>query len=78
MKTLAILFLFCVSVYGAGTTTTNVDGDITTKVFERKTDDGKPKMRIETLYRGKEKVLEILSQTNEQGTLTVSFREIFC
>ena len=42
MKTLAILLLVCASVRGADLTTTNVIGDITTKVRERTAEDGKP------------------------------------
>ena len=74
MKTFIILFLFCASVYGADTTTTNVVGDITTKVAERTTPDGKPEFRVETVYRGKAKILQILSRPNKQGTLAVVSR----
>jgi hypothetical protein len=75
MKTLALLILFCASVYGADTTTTtNIVGDITTKVFERTAKDGKPKMRTETVYRGGKKILQTVSQPNEQGKLVVVYR----
>ena len=74
MKTLALLILFCASVYGADTTTTNIVGDITTKVFERIAKDGKPKMRIETVYRGGEIILQTVSQPNKQGRLVVFSR----
>ena len=74
MRTLAILFLLCASVYGADTTTTNVVGDITTKVRERTAKDGKPEVRIETVYRGKTKILQIFSRPNKQGTLAVDSR----
>ncbi|MGA3285220.1 MAG: hypothetical protein ABSD57_12295 [Verrucomicrobiota bacterium] len=77
MKTLAILFLLCASVYGADTITTNVVGDITTKVLERTAKDGKPEVRIETVYRGKTKILQILSRPNKQGTLAVVSRSYF-
>src|SRR5689334_1289560 len=74
MKTLAILILFCSSLYGADITTTNVVGDITTKISERSDEDGKPNLRIETVYRGKTKVLQILSRRNKQGTLAIVSR----
>jgi hypothetical protein len=77
MKTFAILFLLCTSVYGADTTTTNIVGDITTKVSEHTAKDGKPEFRIETVYRGKTKILQILSRPNKQGTLAVVSRSYF-
>jgi hypothetical protein len=74
MRTLAILILFCASLYGADSTTTNIVGDITTKVSGRTAKDGKPEVRIETVYRGKTKVLLILSRRNRQGVLAVVSR----
>ena len=74
MKTLAILILFCTSLHGADTTTAKIVGDITTKISERAGKDGKPDVRIETVYRGKTKVLQILSRRNKQGALTVVSR----
>ncbi len=75
MRTLAILFLFCASVYGADTTTTtNIVGDITTTVSERSGKDGKPAMRIETVYRGKTEILQTLSRPSKQGTLAIVSR----
>jgi hypothetical protein len=74
MKTFAILILFCTSLYGADITTTNIVGDITTKISERTDKDGRPDLRIETVYRGKTRVLRILSRLNKQGTLTVVSR----
>jgi len=74
MKTHAILILFCVSLYGADTTTTNIVGDITTKVSQRSGKDGKPDVRIETLYRGKTKVMTVTSRRNEQGVMAVTAR----
>ena len=75
MKTLAVLILFCTSLYGADiVTTTNVVGDITTKISERSAKDGKPDLRIETVYRGKTRVLRIVSRLNKQGTLAVVSR----
>ena len=74
MKTLAILILFSTSLYGADIATTNVVGDITTKISERSGQDGKADLRVETIYRGKSKVLQILSRRNKQGALTVVSR----
>ena len=74
MKTLTMLFLLCASVYGADITTTNVVGDITTKVSERAAKDGKPEVRIETVYRGKTKILQTLSRPSKQGTLAIVSR----
>jgi len=74
MKTPALLILLCASAYGADTTTTNIVGDITTKISERTTKDGKPAVRIETVFRGKTKILQILSRSNKQGTLAVVSR----
>jgi len=74
MKTLTILILLCASAYAADTTTTNVVGDITTKISERTTKDGKPDVRVETVFRGKTKVLQILSRPNKQGRLAVVSR----
>jgi len=72
MKTLAILILLCASSYGADITTTNITADITTKTFERQDGDGKPSLRIETVYRGKTRVLRITSKRNRQGVMTVT------
>jgi hypothetical protein len=72
MKTLTMLILLCVSAYGADITTTNITADITTKTFERQGGDGKPDLRIETVYRGKTKVLVITSKRNKQGVMTVT------
>jgi hypothetical protein len=78
MRTLAILFLFCASSYGADTTTTtNIVGDITTTISQRPGKDGKPSMRIETVYRGKTKVLQILSRRNTQDAMVVHSRSYF-
>src|SRR5579859_6561813 len=76
MKALALVFLFCVSMYGADTTTTNTVGDITTKILER-TKDGKPEVRVETVYRGTGKILQTLSLTNKQGTLAIVGRSYY-
>ena len=74
MKTLALLFLLCAWVYGADTTTTNVVGDITTKVSERKAKDGKTERRIERVYRGKTEILQTLSRRNKQGMMATTAR----
>jgi hypothetical protein len=75
MKILIILILSCVSLYGSDiTTTTNIVGDITTKISERTGKDGKPDLHIEMVYRGKIKVLRIVSRLNKQGTLAVVSR----
>jgi len=73
MKTLAILILFCTSSYGADITiTTNNTSDITTKTSERRDRDGKPDLRVETVYRGKTKVLRVMSHRNSQGVMAVT------
>jgi hypothetical protein len=74
MKTLAILILFCPSLYGADITTTNIVGDITTKVSNISGKDGEPEVRGETVYRGKTRVLQIISRRNKQGTMAVVSR----
>jgi len=77
MRAFIIFILFCASVYGADTVTTNIVGDITTKISERSAVDGKPEVRIETVYRGKIKVLQIVSHRNKLGTLAVVSRSYF-
>ena len=72
MKALVILILLCVSSYGADIITTNTTADITTKIFDRRDGDGKPSLRIETVYRDKTKVLVITSHRNKQGVMTVT------
>jgi hypothetical protein len=77
MRIFAILILFCTSLFGAESTTTNIVGDITTKIFERTGVAGKPDLRIETVYRGDMKVLQIMSHRNEQGAMVVVSRSYF-
>ena len=78
MKTLAILILFCASLYGADVTvTTNTVSDITTITSERRDKDGKPELRIESIYRAKTKVMTITSKRNKQGMLAVTSRGYF-
>jgi hypothetical protein len=71
MKAIAVLILFCAPLYGADITTTNTVGDITTKVSERTTKDGKPEVRVQTVYRGKARILQTLSRPDKQGRLTI-------
>ena len=76
MKIAIILILICASSYGADiTTTTNIVGDITTKIFERVGKDGKPDLRIETVYRGKTKVMIIASRRKQEGAMAITMRE---
>jgi hypothetical protein len=91
MKIFIIMVLFSASVCGADTVTTNInvditttnsfttniDGDITTTISELWATDGKPWNRTETVYRGKTKVLEILSSRDKQGKLAVFCRHYF-
>jgi hypothetical protein len=72
MKALTILILLCVSSYGADIITTNTTADITTKIFERRDGDGKPSWRVETVYRGKTKIMVIMSHPDKQGVMTVT------
>ena len=69
-----MLILFCASLYAADITTTNTVGDITTKVSERTAKDGKPEVRIESVYRGKARILQTLSRPNKQGRLAIVSR----
>jgi hypothetical protein len=48
--------------------------DISSKVFEKKDKEGKTAIRIETVYRGKTKVMMIMSRRNFQGALVVTCR----
>ena len=66
--------LFSVSICRADISTTNVVGDITTRVTERAAADGRPDLRIETVYRGKAKVLQTISRRDKQGKLAVISR----
>ena len=70
MKSLAVFFLLvtfgCCGQGPAG---------ITSKVTEIDRDkDGKIDVRIETMYRGKTKVMMTMSQRNQQGMMAVSSR----
>jgi hypothetical protein len=77
MKTITFLLLLCASAYGTDITTTNVAGDITTVISERRSDDGKPELRAETLYRSKEKILQIFSHPNKEGKTAMTSRTYF-
>ena len=77
MKAIIILCLFCLSALGADITTTNIVDDITTKVSEQTGADGKPVVRIETICRGKLKVLQIVSRKNKHGELATVSRAYF-
>ncbi|MBI2927642.1 MAG: hypothetical protein HYY24_18255 [Verrucomicrobia bacterium] len=71
MKTIAILMLFCASLYGADTST-NRTSDITSKVTERERDGGKTHLRWETVSRGKTPILRVLQTT--RGGITKTSR----
>ncbi|HVU07814.1 MAG TPA: hypothetical protein VHG89_04640 [Verrucomicrobiae bacterium] len=69
MKSLIILILsFTLSVFAEDAS------DITTKVFEKHDKDGKVNLRMETVYRGKTKILMVVSRLNKQGQLVVTSR----
>lgn len=70
MKTIAILMLFCASLYGADTGT---NSNITSKVMEHERDGGKTRLRFETIYRGKTPILRVL-QTIRDGVTKTSRR----
>ena len=77
MKTLLFLILFCNASYAADITTTNVAGDITTVVSERQDENGKPRWHLETLYRGREKILQVESHLNKEGRMALAWRSYF-
>lgn len=77
MKTLTFLFLFCASAFGEDIATTTTNGDLTTKIVHRAAVDGKPELRIEKVYRGKTKIFQKLSRSNQQGKLAVLYRSYF-
>ena len=68
MNKLPILFLFCTSFVYAG------DTNITSKVFEKRDKDGKIDFRMETIYRGKTKVMLITGRPNKEGVIAVTSR----
>jgi hypothetical protein len=48
--------------------------DITNKVFIKKDKDGNPVLRMETIYRGKAKIMMITSRPNKEGVMVVTSR----
>ncbi|HWN94273.1 MAG TPA: hypothetical protein VNT99_04520 [Methylomirabilota bacterium] len=73
MKALVIILL----VLATGCHAQDTNG-ITSKVFERDSDkDGKPELRVETVYRDGTKVMLIWSKPDAQGVLRVSSRSYF-
>jgi hypothetical protein len=73
MKPLVVLVLLCTSLFGAEPLT-NATPDILSKGRDILGRDGQPDMHIETVYRGKTKVLSVWSQRNKQGAMVVSAR----
>jgi hypothetical protein len=69
MKTFVIILLFvAIGCYADDTS------DITSKVFEKKAKDGKVSFRMETIYRGKTKVMTEMFRPNLQGVLVLRTR----
>ena len=71
MKILFAISLFFTALIHAA------DTNITSKVSEKRDKDGKVILRIETVYRGKTKVLVTMSHTNKQGVLKADARSYF-
>jgi hypothetical protein len=69
MKALALLFLFCAAAHGADIVTTNVVGDITTRIRER---TSTPASYMETSYRGKKVVMRLMSLPIGNGKTNLS------
>ena len=74
MKIQVILALCCASVCGADISSTNVVGDITTKISVASGVNGKPDVRIENVYRAGTKIMQVLSYRNGQGDFVVKSR----
>jgi hypothetical protein len=73
MKLVTILALLV--AVGCRAQDTNV---VTSKVVERDRDkDGKPDFRVETVYRGAQKVMLVWSKPNAQGVMTITSRSYF-
>ncbi len=71
MKLTALLLLACASLYGADTFTNTTPG-LTTKVVNVPGKNGRSDTRIETVYRGKNKVLVTMSHRNAKGATAVT------
>lgn len=70
MKPIIPFILFLATTCWAGDRS-----DITRKVSEADRDkDGQIDLRIETVYRGKSKVMQTISRRNQQGVMAVSTR----
>jgi hypothetical protein len=66
-----VIFLLFVALRGLAVDTS----DITNRVVERHgTNDGRVDYRVEYVYRGKSKVLAVMSRRNMQGLLAVTSR----
>jgi hypothetical protein len=73
MRLLAIFLLSVTAICHAQDTS-----DITRKVFERDRDkDGKPDFRVESVFRGKERVMVVWSKPNTQGVWSVTSRAYY-
>lgn len=77
MKTVVFPILLCVSACARDTLTTNVVGDIATRISNRTHSNGKPWLHIETSYRGKKEVLQIINRPDAQGKLNARSRAYY-
>jgi hypothetical protein len=71
MKLKILLMLVCSTVWGADMLTNNA-GEMTTKVVNIPSKNGRPDTRIETVFRGETKVLMVMSHRNARGALAVT------
>ena len=73
MKLIALFTLFVALSCGAQDT-----NEVTSKVFEQgRHQDGRPGFRVETVYRGSQKVMQVWSKPNARGVMTVTSRSYF-
>lgn len=73
MKALTVFLLFIAVACRAQDT-----NGITRKIFERDRDkDGKPDFRVESVFRGKERVMKVWSKANPQGVWSVTSRAFY-
>jgi len=73
MRLLTVFLLFMTAICRAQDT-----NDITRKVFERDRDkNGKPDFRVESVFRGKERVMVLWSKPNTQGVWSVTSRAYY-